>query len=216
LRRLAIAGGLVAAMILTQPQAVRAQGTTTAIGYVLDELGSPVADVQVLLQYKGHIPQKYRTKTDKNGRFVHVNVWSGPYDITLKKEGLGEVTMKDYPIRDVGDTEKPPTFRLAAKKQAPAAPAAAAGPAATAAAAAAATAGNLAGEMKRGARPSAPAGSTRPPPSSRAWRCRPPTSRRFTTTWASSTGRRAMRSGRKRSFAGPSSSTRDSPTPTPP
>ena len=144
-----IAGGLAAALLLVPPQAGHAQGTTTALGYVLDEAGSPVADVQVLLQYKGHQPQRYRTKTDKNGRFVHVNVWSGPYDITLKKEGLGEVTLKDYPVRDVGDTEKPPTFRIGAKKaEAPAPPAApAAGPAATAAAA---TAGALAGEMKRG------------------------------------------------------------------
>ena len=145
MKGLVIAGGLAAALLLVPPQAVQAQGTTTALGFVLDADGRPVPDVQVLLEYKGHQPQRYRTKTDKTGRFVHVNVWSGPYDITLKKEGLGEVTVKDYPLRDVGDTEKPPTFRLAPKKaEAPAAPA-------DPAAAAAATAGALAGDMKRGA-----------------------------------------------------------------
>jgi tetratricopeptide (TPR) repeat protein len=149
MRLLAIAAVTAAALLLALAPPASAQGTTTALGYVLDEAGSPLSDVQVLLQYKGHQPQKYRTKTDKNGRFVHVSVWSGPYDITLKKEGLGEVTIKDYPVRDVGDTEKPPTFRLAQarKVEAPPPPA---DPGAAAAAAATATAGALAGDMKRG------------------------------------------------------------------
>ena len=152
MRLLAIAAVAAAALLLAPAPPASAQGTTTALGYVLDEAGSPVSDVQVLLQYKGHQPQRYRTKTDKRGRFVHVNVWSGPYDITLSKEGLGEVTVKDFPVRDVLDTEKPPTFRLASQKAAPPpAPASpAADPAAAAAAAATATAGALAGDMKRG------------------------------------------------------------------
>ena len=78
MKGLAIGGGLFAVLLLAQPRAVHAQGTTTALGIVLDAEGKPVPDVQVLLEYKGHQPQRYRTKTDKNGRYVHVNVWSGP------------------------------------------------------------------------------------------------------------------------------------------
>ncbi len=87
MRLLAIAGVAAAALLLAPVSPASAQGTTTALGYVLDEAGNPVSEVQVLLQYKGHQPQRYRTKTDKNGRFVHVNVWSGPYDITLRPSG---------------------------------------------------------------------------------------------------------------------------------
>lgn len=144
MRSEAIAGGLLTTLLLAAASPAGAQATTTAIGVVLDADGRPVSDVQVLLEYKGHIPQRYRTRTDKNGRFVHVNVWSGPYDITLKKEGLGEVTLRGYPMRDVGETEKPPTFRIAARKEDPGAPPA------TAEDGAAAAARVLAGDMKRG------------------------------------------------------------------
>jgi Flp pilus assembly protein TadD len=96
----------------------RAQATCTAEGFVLDGDGNPLAGVQVLMQYKGHIPQKYRTKTDKSGKFVHVNVWEGIYDLTFAREGQGEVTVKDYRIRQINPPEKPPTFRIGAPKAA--------------------------------------------------------------------------------------------------
>jgi tetratricopeptide (TPR) repeat protein len=105
--------------LLALASLARAQGTCTAEGYVFDQDGNPVPDVQVLMQYKGHIPQKYRTKTDKKGRFVHVNVWSGRYDLTFSKEGMGEVTMNDWVMRDIIPPEKPPVFRLGSKKAAP-------------------------------------------------------------------------------------------------
>ena len=93
-----------------------AQGMTTAEGFVLDNDGNPVADAKVLLDYKGHIIQKYHTKTDKKGKFVHVNVYSGAYDVTVSKEGLGEVVFKGFSIRDLGTTEKAPVFRIGQKK----------------------------------------------------------------------------------------------------
>jgi cytochrome c-type biogenesis protein CcmH/NrfG len=99
----------------------RAQATCTAEGFVFDQGGNPVPGVQVLMQYKGHIPQKYRTKTDKKGHFVHVNVWAGRYDLTFSKEGMGEVTMQDWTMRDIVPPEKPPVFRIGAKKEPPAA-----------------------------------------------------------------------------------------------
>jgi Flp pilus assembly protein TadD len=140
----------LAALALVAAQA-SAQGTTTAVGMVLDNEGNPVGDVQVLMSYKGHVVQKYKTKTDKKGKFVHVNVYAGLYDITMKKEGLGEVTFKDFTFRDLGATEKPPVFRLGVKKEVapPGEGAPGQGDAAAAAAALAAQqAGLLAGDLE--------------------------------------------------------------------
>jgi tetratricopeptide (TPR) repeat protein len=91
-----------------------AQVPVTAIGRVVDGQGNPIPDVQVLLDYKGPIPQKYRTKTDKNGVFTHVNVYAGPYRVTLKKEGVGETSF-DYNVQELDRLAKPPDFRLAPK-----------------------------------------------------------------------------------------------------
>lgn len=107
-------GALLTLAVLAGP--AFAQGTTTAEGIVLDQEGIPVPDVQILMNYKGHIIQKYRTKTDKKGKFVHVNVYGGTYDITMKKEGLGEAVFKDFTFRDLASTEKLPVFRLGMKK----------------------------------------------------------------------------------------------------
>ena len=91
-RSTAAAVAAAIALILLAAPSARAQQIITAIGKVVDAQGNPVPDVQVLLDYKGHIVQKYRTKTDKKGIFTHVSVYSGPYRITLKKEGVGEVS----------------------------------------------------------------------------------------------------------------------------
>ena len=95
-----------------------AQASCTAEGFVFDGQGNPIADVDVLLQYKGHNPQKYRTKTDRKGKFVHVNVYEGTYDLTFSKPGAGEVTVKDFRIREISSLEKAPTFRLGGGKPA--------------------------------------------------------------------------------------------------
>jgi Flp pilus assembly protein TadD len=107
-----------------------AQATCTAEGFVFDGQGNPIAEVDVLLQYKGHNPQKYRTKTDRKGKFVHVNVYEGTYDLTFSKPGAGEVTVKDFRIREISSLEKTPTFRLGGGK--PASATAEAGPAGSA------------------------------------------------------------------------------------
>ena len=91
-----------------------AQVPVTAIGRVVDGQGNPIPDVQVLLDYKGPIPQKYRTKTDKNGVFTHVNVYAGVYRVTLKKEGVGETSF-DYNVQELDRLAKPPDFRFAPK-----------------------------------------------------------------------------------------------------
>jgi len=109
--RIATTVALVAGLVLVSAPAARAQGTVTAFGRVVDGEGSPIPDVQVLLDYKGHVVQKYRTKTDKNGVFTHLSVYSGPYRITLKKEGVGERSF-DYNMQELDRLQKPPDFRL--------------------------------------------------------------------------------------------------------
>jgi tetratricopeptide (TPR) repeat protein len=74
--------------------------------------------VQVLLDYKGPIPQKYRAKTDKNGVFTHVRVYAGVYRVTLKKEGVGEISF-DYNVQEIDRLAKPPDFRLVPKAAPP-------------------------------------------------------------------------------------------------
>lgn len=106
--------GFAAWMALSAP--AFAQGTTTAEGFVLDNEGNPIVDAKVLLDYKGHVIQKYHTKTDKKGKFVYVNVYAGSYDVTVSKEGLGEATFKSFAIHDIESTEKPPVFRIGLKK----------------------------------------------------------------------------------------------------
>jgi Flp pilus assembly protein TadD len=108
----AVALVVVPALFLAPPAG--AQVPVTAIGRVVDGQGNPIPDVQVLLDYKGPIPQKYRTKTDKNGVFTHVNVYAGLYRVTLKKEGVGETSF-DYNVQELDRLAKPPDFRLAPK-----------------------------------------------------------------------------------------------------
>jgi tetratricopeptide (TPR) repeat protein len=110
-RSVVTAAALAAGLVLLLAPGARAQGTVTALGRVVDGQGNPIPDVQVLLDYKGHIVQKYRTKTDKNGVFTHVNVYSGPYRITLKKDGVGETSF-DYNIQELDRLQRPPDFKL--------------------------------------------------------------------------------------------------------
>jgi len=110
-RSVVTAAALAIGLVLALASGARAQGSVTALGRVVDGQGNPIPDVQVLLDYKGHIVQKYRTKTDKNGVFTHLNVYSGPYRITLKKDGVGETSF-DYNIQEIDRLAKPPDFKL--------------------------------------------------------------------------------------------------------
>jgi tetratricopeptide (TPR) repeat protein len=118
-RSIAAAAATAIGLILLAVPSTHAQQIVTAIGRVVDAQGSPVPDVQVLLDYKGHIVQKYRTKTDKNGVFTHVTVYAGPYRITLKKDGVGEVSFNAN-IQEIDSLQKPPEYKFA--PQAAAAP----------------------------------------------------------------------------------------------
>ena len=113
-RTIAAAVATAIGLILLAAPSVRAQGTINAIGKVVDAQGNPVPDVKVLLDYKGHIVQKYRTKTDKNGVFTHVRVYSGPYRITLTKDGVGEVSF-NASLQEVDSLQKPPEYKFVPK-----------------------------------------------------------------------------------------------------
>jgi Tfp pilus assembly protein PilF len=113
-RGFAIAAVLGLACSLLQARQGHAQGPVTAVGRVVDGEGNPIRDVEVLLEYRGHIVQKYRTKTDRTGKFIHLSVYEGPYHITLTKEGIGTVSF-DYDIQELSSTQKPPEFKLMPK-----------------------------------------------------------------------------------------------------
>jgi Flp pilus assembly protein TadD len=111
-----IMAAVLTAAALLAPAGAEAQATAKAEGYVLTPEGEPIPNVRILLDYKGHQPQKYRTKTDKNGYYVHVNVWDGIYDITFTKEGEEQgVTVNDFRVTDIVTPEKPPVFRLGSR-----------------------------------------------------------------------------------------------------
>ena len=113
-RSIAAAVATAISLILLAAPSARAQGTITAIGKVVDAAGNPMPDVNVLLDYKGHIVQKYKTKTDKKGVFTHVNVFQGPYRITLTKEGVGEVSFNTT-LQEVDSLQKPPEYKFVPK-----------------------------------------------------------------------------------------------------
>jgi hypothetical protein len=101
---------------LLAPAGAQAQARAKAEGYVLTQEGEPIPNVEIILQYKGHQPQKYKTKTDKNGYYVHVNVWDGIYDLTFTREGDEQsVTVNDFRVTDIHSPEKPPVFRIGSR-----------------------------------------------------------------------------------------------------
>ena len=122
-------------LILLVAPCARAQVTITAVGKIVDAQGNPIPDVEVLLDYKGHVVQKYHTKTDKKGIFTHVNVYAGTYRITLKKEGVGEVSFNAN-LQEIDPLQKPPEYKFV-PRAADAAPTPGSGLAATSAPAAA-------------------------------------------------------------------------------
>jgi len=113
-RSIAAAVATAIGLIFLAAPSARAQGTITAVGTVVDAEGNPMPDVKVLLDYKGHIVQKYRTKTDKKGVFTHVNVYQGPYRITLTKDGVGEVSFNTT-LQEIDSLQKPPEYKFVPK-----------------------------------------------------------------------------------------------------
>jgi len=114
---MAVLAPLCGCVFLFPPQA-RGQSHVTAVGRVVDAQGVPIPDVQVLLEYRGPVAQRYRTKTDKTGKFIHLNVYEGLYRVTLTKEGVGTDSF-DFVVEEIPSTQPPPDLRLVAKVVAP-------------------------------------------------------------------------------------------------
>jgi Flp pilus assembly protein TadD len=117
---------LAAAVLL--PALAAAQNTANIVGILLGPDDSPLAGAEVVAEYRGHIAKTYKMKTDKSGRFLYLNAFAGPHDITFTKEGLGEITVKGYTFHELGQFEKPPVFHFAQRKVQVPAPAPAGAP----------------------------------------------------------------------------------------
>jgi tetratricopeptide (TPR) repeat protein len=107
------------AALITAPPLARAQLPCNAEAFVYDTEGNPLPDVEVVMEYLGDKVQKYRAKTDEKGKFTHLNIYTGRYDLTFRIEGHPEVTVKGFPFRELQFGEKVPTFRIGAQKPAP-------------------------------------------------------------------------------------------------
>ena len=86
MKRLLVAGGLMAACLLLASEA-RAQGSGTARGKVLDEKGQAVEGATIELDFKGGVTRKFTVKSNKKGEFTQVGLPPGPYRVTATKDG---------------------------------------------------------------------------------------------------------------------------------
>jgi len=112
MRNLAMA---LAAILALCAGPVRSQSTTRAEFLVLDQDGNPLPDVAVALDYRGHVVQRYRGNTNKRGRFTYLNVYAGPYTVTLSKTGYGEAKLESFTITDRGEFQGPVELRIKRK-----------------------------------------------------------------------------------------------------
>jgi len=87
MKRLLMAGGLVAAGLLLPAPAAWSQSTGAVRGKIVDEKGQPVPDAAVVIDYQGGVNRQLNTKTNKKGEFTQVGLSPGPYKVTVNKEG---------------------------------------------------------------------------------------------------------------------------------
>jgi Tfp pilus assembly protein PilF len=79
----------VLALGVSAPAPVEAQVGSTIRAQVVDPEGNGIPDAELEFQYQGEtrVPITKKAKTDKNGYFVRVGLRTGPWKITLTKEG---------------------------------------------------------------------------------------------------------------------------------
>jgi hypothetical protein len=70
-------------------------GTTKVSGTVKDEAGQPIVGATVELLHK-NTGRKFTPKTDKKGFYIQLGVSSGPYKVTLSKDGKVLWTLENY------------------------------------------------------------------------------------------------------------------------
>jgi cytochrome c-type biogenesis protein CcmH/NrfG len=87
MKRLLVAGGLVACALLGPTGTGWAQSTGAVRGKVVDEKGQSVPEAIVTLDFQGGVTRKFDTKTNKKGEFTQVGLTPGVYRITATKEG---------------------------------------------------------------------------------------------------------------------------------
>jgi cytochrome c-type biogenesis protein CcmH/NrfG len=92
---LAATAGLALAL-LAAPRSAHAQMSQVR-GFVSDEQGNRLADVEVEMQYTGEGTKSvYHVKTNKKGGFVRVGLPPGPYKIFFTKEGYQKGGIDTY------------------------------------------------------------------------------------------------------------------------
>lgn len=123
MKRLVLAGGLVAALFFAGSEA-RAQ-TGTARGRVVDEQGQPIPDAKVELDYQGGVNRKLETKTNKKGEYIQVGLHPGVYRVTGSKEGYQPSYVEEK--ISLGEPTNVPDVKLMTVKAAQAAAATASG-----------------------------------------------------------------------------------------
>src|SRR6266581_2696006 len=86
---------LVGLVLAASPPIVHAQ-VATVRGKVVDEAGSPVAEVKIEMEFKGESRQKIvkTVVTDKKGGFVRAGLPGGPYAFTFTKDGYKTYVME--------------------------------------------------------------------------------------------------------------------------
>jgi len=82
-------------LVAASPPIVHAQ-VATVRGKVVDEAGSPVAEVKIEMEFKGESRQKIvkTVVTDKKGGFVRAGLPGGPYQFTFTKDGYKTYVME--------------------------------------------------------------------------------------------------------------------------
>jgi cytochrome c-type biogenesis protein CcmH/NrfG len=79
---------LVVAVLLAPAPASPQASATGVRGFVSDEEGQRLADVEVEIQFQGSPKRTYHVKTNKKGGFVRIGLPDGSYKIFLTKEGF--------------------------------------------------------------------------------------------------------------------------------
>ena len=113
---------LVAATLLMLAPSAAAQ-TGGVRGKVVDQAGKPVEGAQVVIQSK-ESSRKLELKTDKNGEFVQIGLFPGPYVIAVSKEslkdqietrvGLGDPVLLNFQLRQAAGASDEQKKQMAA------------------------------------------------------------------------------------------------------
>jgi tetratricopeptide (TPR) repeat protein len=89
-----IRGVLALVVALGMAMPIAAQSTGMVKGKVVDAAGKPVEGAKVLIEFAEGVTRKHETTTKKNGEFIQIGLFPGPYKVTASKEGVGAQTFE--------------------------------------------------------------------------------------------------------------------------